>query len=162
MFYILRGVRSSALGFHLSSLYGEADFDWSEFGLLQGVTSSLYILFKSFRNMFNLNISTYSPAQRMQYLFIGIFLVLNFAISYLGSHLLRHRVQHHLTIQRDDPKDKAPSVPINHLVPWLSIGDFATYIWYIRKIPGGRWGILMLGTAVFSLAQVNFTFGSST
>lgn len=95
-----------------------------------------------------------TDASTMRNGYTTIFVVLNFAISWLGSRLLKRRVQHHLTLQKKGKQKKA--VPINHLTSWLGgIGDFASYIWHVRRIPGGRYGILMLWTAVFGLAHVS-------
>ncbi|PQE07934.1 hypothetical protein CJF32_00003063 [Rutstroemia sp. NJR-2017a WRK4] len=88
--------------------------------------------------------------------FTTIFVVLNFAISLLGSRLLRRRVQRQLTLQKKDSKGKVSPVPVNHLNPWLSFGDFWMYIFRVRKLPGGIYGVLMCGTAVFSLAHQYF------
>jgi uncharacterized membrane protein len=96
-----------------------------------------------------------TDASTMRVGFTTIFVALNFAISFLGSRLLRRRVQRQLTLQKKDSKGKVSAVPINHLTPWLAIGDFSTYIWRVRRIPGGIYGVLMFGTAVFSLAHVS-------
>lgn len=92
-------------------------------------------------------------ASKIRNAFTTIFVVLNFATSWLGYHLLKHRAQHHLILQKKGKLKKA--VPINHLVSCLSIGDFVSYVWQVRRIPGGRYGILMLWTAFFSLAHVS-------
>jgi hypothetical protein len=87
--------------------------------------------------------------------FTTLFVVLNFAISFLGARLIRRRVQRHLTLQKRDSDRKVSAVPINHLTPWLAIIDFSTYVLRIRKLPGGIYGILMFWTAIFSVAHVS-------
>ncbi|KAM3072103.1 hypothetical protein ACMFMG_008565 [Clarireedia jacksonii] len=106
--------------------------------------------------MSSLTIKTPVDASTMRIGFTTIFVALNFAISFLGSRLLRRRVQRQLTLQKKDTKGKVAAVPINHLTPWLAIGDFITYIWRVRKLPGGIYAVLMFGTAVFSLAHQYF------
>jgi hypothetical protein len=85
--------------------------------------------------------------------FTTAFVAVNFAISFLGTYYLKRRVQRALVTQK---MGTWTSVPISHLTSWLSIGSVTSYIWKVRRLPGGVLGWLMLWTGIFSLAHQYF------
>src|SRR5271170_1926857 len=71
-----------------------------------------------------------------------VFVVLNFAVGFVGAFYLKRRNQHKLNgTQKSDRK-----VPINYLTSWLSLSGILTYTWNTYQLPGGHYGLLMLTT----------------
>jgi hypothetical protein len=78
-----------------------------------------------------------------------VFVVLNFAVGFVGAFYLQRRNLHRLNT--GDRK-----VPINHLASWMSLSGTLTYTWNTFQLPGGYYGLLMLLTGVFGLAHQYF------
>lgn len=73
--------------------------------------------------------------------FTTLFLVLNFLIAFIGHRLIKR--QGHRTILKSQP------VPITRFTPWLSLGSTFTYMWTLRRIPGGYLGLIMIASGLF-------------
>ncbi|CZT49548.1 uncharacterized protein RSE6_10412 [Rhynchosporium secalis] len=73
--------------------------------------------------------------------FTTIFLVLNFLIAWIGHRLVKR--QCHRTLLKSKP------VPVTRFTPWLSLGSTFSYIWTLRRIPGGWLGIIMIFSGIF-------------
>lgn len=43
------------------------------------------------------------------------------------------------------------------LISWLPLSTVASYLWTIRRLPGGMYGLLMVWTGIYSLAHQYFT-----
>ncbi|KAH8692104.1 hypothetical protein BGW36DRAFT_41817 [Talaromyces proteolyticus] len=87
-------------------------------------------------------------------IFTTIYVVLNAGISLIGTYYLKRSAQRILLQKRNG---KHRTVPVNHLVSWLTLGSFASYVKAVRKIPGGGFGLLMIWTGIFSLMHQYFT-----
>jgi hypothetical protein len=96
--------------------------------------------------------TTISPSTARN-VFTTAFVIINFAISFLGSYYLKRRVQRTLLSQ---DLGTWRTVPISYLTSWLSLGGVTSYVWKVRRIPGGILGWLMLWTGIFSLAHQYF------
>jgi hypothetical protein len=79
---------------------------------------------------------------------------LNFLITMIGAVFLKRRIQRILLRSQDNGKPS--NVPIHYLTTWLSLGSVISYVFKVRKLPGGIFGILMLWTGIFSLAHQYF------
>lgn len=75
-----------------------------------------------------------------------IFWVLTTLITVTGTLLLSHRNQYKLLRRKD-------FIPLNHLSPWMSDLNAFIYCWKTKRLPGGRYGILMLLTSAFALGS---------
>ena len=75
------------------------------------------------------------------------FFILTGLIGFVGSYSLKVRNQQRLL------REENGEVSLNRLSPWLSESDTLTYIYKTRRLPGGRYGLLMLFTGAFSLAS---------
>lgn len=53
--------------------------------------------------------------------------------------------------QRQVVKDKHTLIPLHKISSWLSPTQVATYAFKARRVPGGRWGFLMLLAGIYSL-----------
>lgn len=74
----------------------------------------------------------------------AIFWVLTTLITLTGTLLLNRRNRYMLLRGKD-------FIPLNHLSTWMSDWNAITYWWQTKRLPGGRYGILMLLTSAFAL-----------
>jgi hypothetical protein len=88
----------------------------------------------------------------MKNIFSIIFTALGLCIAMIGSHFLKRRNLHKLT----SPRHEDRIVAITEMTSWLSFGGTFKYILKTHKLPGGRWGFLMIVAGAFSLAHQFF------
>jgi hypothetical protein len=93
------------------------------------------------------DVSSFNP-ERARTIFTTIFIVLNFLIGLIGGRLIKRHNQRKLL--KNEP------VPVTQLVPWLSLGSTYSYVWSLRKIPGGIFGILMIISGAFGIINQYF------
>ncbi|MCJ1251779.1 hypothetical protein MMC30_009017 [Trapelia coarctata] len=74
----------------------------------------------------------------------AIFWILTTLITLTGTLLLNRRNRYMLLRGKD-------FIPINHLSTWMSQWNAVTYWWQTKRLPGGRYGILMLFTGALAL-----------
>ncbi|PVH77132.1 hypothetical protein DL98DRAFT_591529 [Cadophora sp. DSE1049] len=74
-------------------------------------------------------------------IFTTLFLVLNFLVAFIGHRLVRR--QGHRTLLQSKP------VPVSRFTPWLSLGSTFSYIWALKRIPGGWLGLIMILSGIF-------------
>ncbi|KAH7310324.1 hypothetical protein BKA65DRAFT_165697 [Rhexocercosporidium sp. MPI-PUGE-AT-0058] len=74
-------------------------------------------------------------------IFTTLFLVLNFLIAFIGHRLVRR--QGHRTLLKSKP------VPVSRFTPWMSLGSTISYIWTLKRIPGGWLGLIMIFSGLF-------------
>lgn len=91
---------------------------------------------------------------KVRNIFTTVYVVLNTAISLIGSYYLKRSAQR-ILLQRRNGMHR--TVPITHLTSWLTLASFASYVKAVRKIPGGGFGLLMIGTGIFGLLHQYFT-----
>lgn len=97
--------------------------------------------------------STYDTIT-LRNVFTTVAVSLNFLITIIGSLYLKRSAQR-ILLQKKNGKNE--TVPVKDLVSWLPLGTVASYIWRVRKFPGGIVGTLMIWTGIFSLAHQYFT-----
>ncbi|KAI6712268.1 ATPase, P-type (transporting), HAD superfamily, subfamily IC [Marssonina coronariae] len=85
--------------------------------------------------------TTHMSVAAVSNIFTTLFLVLNFSIAFVGHRLIKR--QGHRNIL------KSKAVPVTHFTPWLSLGSAFTYIWTLRRIPGGYLGLIMIASGLF-------------
>ena len=73
------------------------------------------------------------------------FFLLTWLIGFIAAFFLSWRNQSKLLHGRKK------AIPLNHLSSWLSEPDALWYLWYTRRLPGGRYGLLMVSTGLFTL-----------
>ncbi|KAL2059920.1 hypothetical protein VTL71DRAFT_10075 [Oculimacula yallundae] len=73
--------------------------------------------------------------------FTTIFLILNFLVAFIGHRLVKR--QGHRTLLKSKP------VPVTRFTPWLSLGSTFSYMWTLRRIPGGWLGLIMIFSGIF-------------
>lgn len=88
----------------------------------------------------------------MKNIFSIIFTVFGLSIAMIGSHFLKRRNLHRLTSVRHEDR----IVAITEMTSWLSFGGTFKYTLKTRKLPGGRWGFLMIIAGAFALAHQFF------
>ena len=75
------------------------------------------------------------------------FFLLTWLIGLFAAFFLSWRNQSKLLSGRSKP------IPLNHLSSWLSEPDALWYLFYTRRLPGGRYGLLMISTGLFTLVS---------
>jgi hypothetical protein len=66
-----------------------------------------------------------------------VFVVLNFAVGFVGAFFLIRRNRH--VLNSTQKSDRA--VPINYLTSWLPLSGILTYTWNTYQLPGGYYGL---------------------
>ena len=94
----------------------------------------------------NMNTTTLNSGTTRNIGTLGFF-ILTGLIGFVGSYSLKVRNQQRLL------REENGEVSLNRLSPWLSESETLTYICKTRRLPGGRYGLLMLFTGAFSLAS---------
>ncbi|KAK0123817.1 hypothetical protein ONS95_008813 [Cadophora gregata] len=74
-------------------------------------------------------------------IFTTLFVILNFLVAFIGHRLVRR--QGHRTLLKSKP------VPVSRFTPWLSLGSTFSYIWTLKRIPGGWLGLIMILSGLF-------------
>lgn len=97
---------------------------------------------------------TTSDTASVRNVFTTIAVVLNLCITLIGGYFLKRSNQR--TLLRKSKDGHYRTVPVTHLASWQSLGGIASYIWQLRRLPGGRYGMLMIWTGIFSLAHQYF------
>ena len=91
----------------------------------------------------------YTPvnSKDIRNIFTVTFIVLQWLVGFSGAALLKRRNQ--ASLLKENPK----AVPLSHLSSWLSDVETLKYLWQTRRLPGGRYGLLMLLTGAFALTS---------
>ena len=75
-------------------------------------------------------------------IFTTVFFILSLLITFFGGRWLTRQAHGRIL--------KHEAVPVNSLVPWLSTTSALQYIWIMRKLPAGLFGLLMIVSGCFS------------
>lgn len=89
-------------------------------------------------------------AARIRVWFTTAFRLLGFVVAIVGSFVIKRYNQRRVL------KDEQAVIPLHKISPWMSAVPIFLYSWRAGRMPGGRWGYVMLSFAAFGLLTEYF------